>query len=145
MPIIFWILILFVGIITLVKSLLVRVIKFPTEAAKYDKLMKILGILFWVVLIATFVEFRLLNIKHLIFPRDILKFSFYLFSLGLPLIIIMIAGGVCPSCGKLLTIGFIRGSSARLILRRKKCPECYFTFKIDKQDKVENQNKQKKG
>lgn len=142
MPIIFWILLLFIVIIAVAKLLLVRVIKFPTEAIKYDGLMKILGIIFWIILIFTFVVYRLLDINHLVFPRDILKFAIYLFSTGLPLIIIMIAGGICPSCGKLLTIGFLRGSSVREILRRKRCPECDFTFKVKKPNS-ELENKQK--
>ena len=135
---------LFVVLIAVAKSLMVKVIKFPTEAQKYDGLMKVLGIIFWVILVSIFFVYRLLDINHLVFPKDILKFAIYLFLTGLPLVIIMIAGGICPSCGKLLTIGFLRGSSAREILRRKKCLQCDFTFKVKKANgKIENQDKQK--
>ena len=54
MPIIFWILLLFVVLIAVAKSLMVKVIKFPTEAQKYDGLMKVLGIIFWVILVSIF-------------------------------------------------------------------------------------------
>ena len=124
---------LFLGFVMALKPFLFKLVRLPLELEKYSKVMKMIDfalILFALVFFGSiFLGKCPLQLMHE-------NFSGYIFLIyggfSLPVSLMLLLKGMCPQCGKLLSVpirGNPRAKSALNILKTEACPRCNFTFR----------------